>query len=355
MNGVLRGLTWMTCLVYLDDIIIFTKGEIERHVVELAGVLERLRSAGLSLKLKKSTFATTSMEYLGHHLSDRGVQPAERLVKSVKEFPRPIDDTVEVKRFVHLSGYYRKLIAAFRSIVEPLTRLLKKDMKWQWSEAQKVSFERVKMLLTTRSLLLYPNFGLPFRLVKVYSWIGDCGASNNFVRLQSLARLDFEEVELPGSLLEVRLATGVVVRTEKRVVRARVSYGETKFVDELIVLDLDDKFDMVLCMPWLARHDPVIDWAKRTIVRFRSSGATEGDGPVGAARVPRGACDLPAEAARGAAASDPSAWTLTTERVVREKCEPNHKTQIRSDLRGPRSVKNELCRQLSTPKLNKNG
>ncbi|GMF63397.1 unnamed protein product [Phytophthora fragariaefolia] len=121
----------------------------------------------------------------------------------------------------------------------------------------------------------------------------DCGASNNFVRLQRLARLDFEEVEPPRSLLEVRLATGVVVRTEKRVVRARFSYEEKKFVDELIVLDLDDKFGMVLGMPWPARHDPVIDWAKRTIVRFGSSGATECDGPVGAAHAPRGACDPP--------------------------------------------------------------
>ncbi|GMF59007.1 unnamed protein product [Phytophthora fragariaefolia] len=87
----------------------------------------------------------------------------------------------------------------------------------------------------------------------------DCGASNNFVRLQSLARIDFEEVRLPRSLLEVRLAAGVVVRTEKRVTRARFSYEEKKFVDELIVLDLDDKFNMVLGMPGLARHDPVID------------------------------------------------------------------------------------------------
>ncbi|KAE9107257.1 hypothetical protein PF010_g12328 [Phytophthora fragariae] len=87
----------------------------------------------------------------------------------------------------------------------------------------------------------------------------DCGASNNFVRLQSLARLDFEEVVMPRSLLEVRLATRVVVRTEKRVVRVRFSYREKKFVGKLIELDLDDKFDMVLGMPWLARHDPVID------------------------------------------------------------------------------------------------
>ncbi|GMF58174.1 unnamed protein product [Phytophthora fragariaefolia] len=154
-------------------------------------------------------------------------------------------------------------------------------------------------------------------------------------------RLDFEEVELPRSLLEVRLATGVVVRTEKRVVRARFSHEEKTFVNELIVLELDDKFDTVLGMPWLARHDPVIDWAKRTIVRFRDTGATESDDPVSAAHAPRGACDPPAEAARGAAASDLSARTLTTERVVGEKYEPNQKTQIRSDLRGSRSVKGD--------------
>ncbi|GMF20951.1 unnamed protein product [Phytophthora fragariaefolia] len=52
MNGALRGLTWLTCLVYLDDIVVYTKGSIERHILELATVLERLRMVGLTLKLK---------------------------------------------------------------------------------------------------------------------------------------------------------------------------------------------------------------------------------------------------------------------------------------------------------------
>ncbi|KAE9264117.1 hypothetical protein PR003_g32908, partial [Phytophthora rubi] len=129
--------------------------------------------------------------------------------------------------------------------------------------------------------------------------------------------------------------------TEKRVVRVRFSYREKKFVDELIVLDLDDKFDMVLGMPWLARHDPVIDWTKRTIVHFGSSGATVSDGPVGAARAPRGARDPPGEAARRAAVSGHPTRTPTTERVVGRKCESNQKTQIRSDSRGSRSVKSD--------------
>ncbi|KAE8912122.1 hypothetical protein PF003_g3917 [Phytophthora fragariae] len=71
---------------------------------------------------------------------------------------------------------------------------------------------------------------------------------------------------------------------------------------------------MVLGMPWLARHDPVIDWTKRTIVHFGSSGATVSDGPVGA-------CDPPAGAARRAAVSGHPARTPTTERVVGRKCE----------------------------------
>ncbi|KAE9166504.1 hypothetical protein PF005_g29178 [Phytophthora fragariae] len=53
MNCVLRGLSWVTCLVYLDNIIVFTEGGVERHVVELAGVLERLSMVGLTLKAKK--------------------------------------------------------------------------------------------------------------------------------------------------------------------------------------------------------------------------------------------------------------------------------------------------------------
>ncbi|KAE9004256.1 hypothetical protein PR002_g17116 [Phytophthora rubi] len=98
---------------------------------------------------------------------------------------------------------------------------------------------------------------------------------------------------------------------------------------------------MVLGMPWLERHDPVIDWTKRTIVHFGISGATVSDGPVGAAHAPRGACDPPAEAARRAAVSGHPARTPTSERVIGRKCESNQKIQIRSDSRGSRSVKSD--------------
>uniref|UniRef100_H3H673 Reverse transcriptase n=1 Tax=Phytophthora ramorum TaxID=164328 RepID=H3H673_PHYRM len=171
MNGVLRGLTWATCLVYLDDIVVFTRGGIERHIVELASVLERLSVADLTLKLKKCVFAAQTMEYLGHELNCDGVRPVERLITAVREFPRP-RDPVEVKRFVHLAGYYRKFIEGFGSIMAPLTSLLRKTIEWRWTEAQEFAYERMKFILTEKPLLIYPNFQLPFRLVTDASKVG---------------------------------------------------------------------------------------------------------------------------------------------------------------------------------------
>ncbi|OWZ22844.1 reverse transcriptase [Phytophthora megakarya] len=91
----------------------------------------------------------------------------------------------------------------------------------------------------------------------------DLGAPNNFVRQQLfLPLLDFEEKH-----------------TEKRAIPARLSYKHPVFVEALIILALDDKFDMVLGMWWLARHDPIFDWEKRTAVRFKLLDATESDDP----------------------------------------------------------------------------
>ncbi|OWY94222.1 LOW QUALITY PROTEIN: reverse transcriptase, partial [Phytophthora megakarya] len=122
----------------------------------------------------------------------------------------------------------------------------------------------------------------------------DSSASNNFARQQSLSLLDFEGNHVLRSQLEVRLATGAIVKTEKRVIRARFSDKHRVFVEELLVLDLDDKFDMVLAMPWLTRHaQHHADREKRTVVRFGRRGATESDGPVSAADIPNRASKSP--------------------------------------------------------------
>jgi hypothetical protein len=171
MDAVLRGLTWQCCLVYLDDVISFTKGGVTRHVIELAAVLERLSKAGLSLKAAKRSFGTTRLEYLGHELDADGIRPMASLVRSVREFPVPEDDKA-VKRFVHLAGFYRRFIPNFGSKAAPMTMLLRKGSTWKWGEKQQTAFEGLKKELTERPLLVYPDFEKPFKLVTDASIVG---------------------------------------------------------------------------------------------------------------------------------------------------------------------------------------
>lgn len=143
---------------------IFSKGSLEQHVVELVTVFERVAQAGLSLKCKKCTFATREIQYLGHRLSHEGIQPIKRLVQAFHDFPKP-KDAVNIKRFVHLVGYYRKFIPLFAERAAALTKLTRKAAPWIWTENEESSFKDLQQVLTGYPLLAYPNFKLDFTLI----------------------------------------------------------------------------------------------------------------------------------------------------------------------------------------------
>ncbi|KAF1336709.1 reverse transcriptase, partial [Globisporangium splendens] len=96
----------------------------------------------------------------------------------------------------------------------------------------------------------------------------DTGASNNFVRshvARALARVISEESRSSESKITVRLATGATVTTEKHVTRFRVTHDGRQMEGDFIWLDLDDKFDVILGMPWLKKYQPIIDWNQQSI------------------------------------------------------------------------------------------
>lgn len=92
----------------------------------------------------------------------------------------------------------------------------------------------------------------------------DSGASNNFVREQVVKS---HGINVPDSVTGtvVRLANGATVQMAKRVIRLKMRYDEFRGEDEFILLDLDEKFDLILGMPWLKRYQPRIDWSKMSI------------------------------------------------------------------------------------------
>lgn len=127
MDHILRGLQDDTCIVYLDDIVIYSTS-LQEHLTKLRKVLTRVREANLKANLEKSEFLRKEVKYLGHIITDEGVKPNPEKVRTVQEYPLPTT-TKEIKAFLGLVGYYRKFIPGLAKITKPLTLCLKKGQK----------------------------------------------------------------------------------------------------------------------------------------------------------------------------------------------------------------------------------
>ena len=163
MEHVLRGLHWCTCLVYLDDIIIFSK-TIQDHLTRLAEVLTRLRSAGLKLKPSKCHLLRESVHYLGHVVSRRGVETDPAKIECIAEWPIP-SNAKELKQFLGLTSYYRRFVRGFAAIASPLHRLAEKNKEaWMWTDECDQAFSSLKHHLTSAPILRLPLFSQDFIL-----------------------------------------------------------------------------------------------------------------------------------------------------------------------------------------------
>ena len=139
-------LNW--CIIYLDDIIVFSRTP-EEHLHRLKAVFEKLRAAGLNLKPSKCEFFKQEIKYLGHVVSKEGVPTDPDKIKSVTEWPQPTIVT-EVRSFLGFVSYYRRFIPNFSKIAKPLNKLLqnlertpsqKKKSKVHWGPDQQEAFE----------------------------------------------------------------------------------------------------------------------------------------------------------------------------------------------------------------------
>lgn len=153
MDTVLAGLKWKTCLVYLDDVVIFSR-TFEEHMIRLREVLEALKSAGLTLNPNKCRFGYDELKFLGHIVSNKGVSVDPAKTTAVQAFPTPSDKKA-VRRFLGLCAYYRRFVPSFSQIAAPLTYLTKDDVPFQWTEEQQCAFEKLKEALLTTPVLAH--------------------------------------------------------------------------------------------------------------------------------------------------------------------------------------------------------
>jgi len=162
MGHILRGLEYRFALIYIDDIIIFSKS-IDRHLVHLEEVFRRLRDANVKLNPKKCSFVKRRVEYLGHVVTPEGVSPNPDKIRVVEEFPTP-KNVKELRSFLGLANYYRRFVRGFSNVASPLNSLTKKGVPFVWTEACAVAFDKLKRALVNAPILAYPNFEEQFLL-----------------------------------------------------------------------------------------------------------------------------------------------------------------------------------------------
>ncbi|MCG8077014.1 MAG: hypothetical protein JAY75_12315, partial [Candidatus Thiodiazotropha taylori] len=169
MEKVFAGLTYKSLLIYLDDIIIFSK-TFETHLNDLREVFERLKAANLKLSPEKSRFFCKEVTFLGHRVSSDGISTDPEKVQSIRDWPKPTN-VKEVRSFVGLASYYRKFCPSFASICKPLHKLTEKNQPFVWNEEAQTAFDTLKNLLTSAPVLSYPS-------PTGTGWVLDCDASN---------------------------------------------------------------------------------------------------------------------------------------------------------------------------------
>ena len=162
MNSILGDLKFEYALTYIDDIIIYSKTFTD-HLQHLDSVLSRFAKVNLRAGMSKCHFAQRTVHYLGHVVSEHGIEPDEAHVEEIKKWEHPTD-VHGVRSFVSMCSYYRDFILHFADIAEPLNALTRKTVPWHWGETEQKAFDELKLRLIRSPVLAFPQFDRPFIL-----------------------------------------------------------------------------------------------------------------------------------------------------------------------------------------------
>lgn len=146
MDKVLQGLPLNVCLVYLDDILVHGK-TFKAALHHLSDVFERLRQANLKLNPKKCSLFQKRVRYLGHIVSENGMETDPDKTDYIRNWPQPHSHR-ELKSFLGLCTYYRRFVKNFATMAKPLYTLTEQNTKFHWNMQAEEAFLQLKNTLT---------------------------------------------------------------------------------------------------------------------------------------------------------------------------------------------------------------
>jgi hypothetical protein len=160
MNKVFMEYLDKFVMVFIDDILVYSISE-EEHEGHLRLVLQKLQDHKLYAKLSKCEFWLKQVAFLGHVISKGGISIDPSKVQDVLSSKAPTSVS-DIRSFLGLARYYRRFIEGFFKICMPMTELLKKDKKFEWTPAWEASFQELKKRLTTALIRVMPDMEKPF-------------------------------------------------------------------------------------------------------------------------------------------------------------------------------------------------
>ena len=170
MNDVFRSYLDDFVLVYLDDILIFSRS-VEEHKDHLRKVLTTLQQHQLYAQPAKCHFFKDEVAYLGHMVGKGQLRMDPKKVSAVQDWNVP-QDVGQLRSFLGLTNYFRKFLKNYSAVVAPLTRLTGKTKQWQWTTECQKAFTMVKEMLVKAPVLVLPDFSKPFTVVTDASELG---------------------------------------------------------------------------------------------------------------------------------------------------------------------------------------
>ncbi|TPX51269.1 hypothetical protein SeLEV6574_g00360 [Synchytrium endobioticum] len=172
MDVVLSGLKWQSCLVYLDDIVVFSK-TFTQHIDDIRRVFDRLKQHRLRLNGSKCHICCKQIIYLGHSITPDGIKADPAKLDAIRKFPIP-QTVADLERFLGFSGYYRRFIENYAMIAAPLHDLTKKAIPWSWTLEHQQAFDSLRDKLIADPVLALPDFSrdVKFKLQTDASDIG---------------------------------------------------------------------------------------------------------------------------------------------------------------------------------------
>ena len=165
MDIILSTVKWRFCLVYLDDIIVFSASR-EDHLKHLRTVFQLLREAGATLRLRKCDFFKKKVKYLGHEILPGKLKILQKNLDAIARAKPPTTKT-QVRSFLGMCNVYRRFIAGYAQIAFPLFQKTRKDEPDAWenlTEEEMIAFETLRRCLLTAPILALPRAGFPYTL-----------------------------------------------------------------------------------------------------------------------------------------------------------------------------------------------